>query len=118
MGCVTHVELQQIEGGNYASVCFTVTVVRSYKGKLNPNERAMVFFDTELDSRQPEKAKAHIERLQKTTQGQLRFFFLEDAKSQKLGGYSTEWLYVPKYTKEIEMFLEGIRIESPKRASK
>lgn len=110
LACVYRVEFQDIKGV-FATVNLHVTVVRTFKGKLKPNERIVIAFPIDslpLDAAGRDK---HLKALRDADIGHLRFCFIQRPKGVD-NPYEAEWLEVPKFTDEMNDFMEAYRRRS------
>jgi hypothetical protein len=107
LGCVYRVEFVNIRA-SLATVNLHMTVARNFKGRLSPDERITIDFpidDLPLDGAQREKRLADIRA---KDIGRLRFGFLWRTAGAN-ARYSSEWLYVPRFTSAMNDFLEAHR---------
>lgn len=104
LGCVYRVDFPRTDD-HHAVVNLHVTVVRSFKGKLQTNERMVIELSTEHNESDPGQREKKLNTLRESDLGNLRFCFVQ--KSAQGANYHCEWLHVPKYTKAMNEFLEA-----------
>jgi hypothetical protein len=110
LACVYRVEFQDIKGA-FATVNLHVTVARTFKGKLKPNERIVIAFPIEGLPLEVAERDKHLNALRDADVGHLRFCFIQRPSGPDKS-YGAEWLDVPKFTDEMNDFMETYRRRS------
>ncbi|WP_411825562.1 hypothetical protein [Luteolibacter sp. AS25] len=111
--CIVATDLEDIRPP-FATVVHRATVVRSLKGDLKIGDKIEVTFATDSLPTNKEDREKFIMRAHESAQGDLRFAFLSEGEKPR---FSTEFLFVPKYTSEMAVFLDSIK-EPQKRENK
>jgi hypothetical protein len=113
LGCVYRVEFTRIRR-NFATVNLYVTVARAFKGDLKLSERIVINFPIDDVPVDPADREKKFQSLRDADIGGLRHCFIERPQSGE-SHYSTEWLFVPKFTEEMNVFLEDWRKRSERK---
>ncbi|WP_395742081.1 hypothetical protein [Prosthecobacter sp.] len=105
LACVYRIEFQHIQGP-FAMVNLHVTVARTFKGRLKPNERIVIAFPIDTLPLDAEGRDKHLKALSDADLGNLRFCFIRRPEGVDKP-YEAEWLEVPKFTSEMNDFMEA-----------
>ena len=90
---------------NFATVNMHVTVARAFKGDLKVNDRIVIEFPIDDLPLDPVERDKRLQSLREADIGSLRHCFLERPQDGT-GHYSSEWLFVPRFTQEMSEFIE------------
>ena len=110
LGCVHRVEFVDIKGG-FATVHLHVTVARTFKGKLKPYDRIIVEFPIDDVPTEAAARDKMLHALRDNDTGNLRFCFIQRPKGTEVH-YRSEWLFVPKFSSEMNDFMDAYRLRS------